>query len=73
MTGILSGKTALVTGGASGIGRATALALAREGASVAVADMTEAAAATTDLPGCRLLMWAEIWRHCCSGVPTFNL
>ena len=47
MTGILAGKSALVTGGASGIGRATALAMAREGARVAVADMTEASAAAT--------------------------
>ncbi len=45
MTGILSGKSALVTGGASGIGRATAIALAREGARVAVADRTEDSAA----------------------------
>ena len=36
MTGILSGKTALVTGASSGIGRATALALAQAGASVAL-------------------------------------
>jgi NAD(P)-dependent dehydrogenase (short-subunit alcohol dehydrogenase family) len=36
MTSELSGKTALVTGGTSGIGRATALALARLGARVAV-------------------------------------
>ena len=34
MTGILTGKTALVTGASSGIGRSTALALADAGASV---------------------------------------
>ncbi|MGH3246369.1 MAG: SDR family oxidoreductase [Trebonia sp.] len=36
MSGILSGKTALVTGASSGIGRSTALALAAAGARVAV-------------------------------------
>jgi len=47
MTRNLEGKIALVTGGASGIGRATALAFAREGARVAVADMLEDAAQRT--------------------------
>ena len=41
MAGLLEGKSGLITGGASGIGRATALAFAREGASVTVADIID--------------------------------
>lgn len=42
--GRLEGKVAIVTGGASGIGQATAFILAREGARVVVADFNEAGA-----------------------------
>ncbi len=44
MTGNLIGKVAFVSGAASGIGEASALVLAEEGASVAVADINLAAA-----------------------------
>jgi NAD(P)-dependent dehydrogenase (short-subunit alcohol dehydrogenase family) len=41
MHGLMQGKVALVTGAGSGIGRTAALAFAREGAKVAVADIAQ--------------------------------
>jgi NAD(P)-dependent dehydrogenase (short-subunit alcohol dehydrogenase family) len=47
MSGRLAGRTAIITGGGSGIGRTTALRFAEEGAAVAVLDLRAEAAAET--------------------------
>lgn len=47
--GQLSGKVAIITGGAGGIGRAYCLGFAREGAAVAVADLGDASATVAEI------------------------
>ena len=47
MSGNLKGKVVIITGGGSGIGRASALAFAREGARVSVADINASAGEET--------------------------
>lgn len=53
----LNGRTAIVTGAASGIGKATAQRLASEGANVVITDINDAAgtAVVADLTGQGLL------------------
>lgn len=45
MTGVLDGQVAVITGAGRGLGRAYALAYAREGARVVVNDLDAASAA----------------------------
>lgn len=47
MTGMVQDKVILVTGGSTGIGRATARILAREGATVVIADVQDEEGART--------------------------
>lgn len=56
-------KVAIVTGGAAGMGRATALAFAREGASVVVGDIDDAAGETL-VAEVREAGGQVVYRHC---------
>ena len=47
----LFGRVAIVTGGARGIGRAYCLGLAREGARVVSADLSDSSAVVTEIEG----------------------
>lgn len=60
MAGVFDGRTVLITGGGAGLGRAAAVRVAREGARVALVDVSEegltasASAVAGPRPGPRL-------------------
>lgn len=55
-TGLLSGKTAIITGAASGLGRATALAFGKQGASVICADLSSSSPSSSQTQGTHQLI-----------------
>ena len=67
MAGLLEGKISLVTGAASGIGRATSLVMAREGATVVVSDVNadgaeETLSAVKEMGGDGRFVYADVSR-----------
>ena len=67
MPGTLNDKIALVTGAGSGIGRATSLVLAREGATIVVSDVNadggeETLSAIKDMGGDGMFVHADVSR-----------
>ena len=63
----IKGKAGVITGGSSGIGRATAERLAKEGAAIVVADLDEAGGAETvkrieSAGGCAVFVKADVTR-----------
>ncbi len=60
MAGRLQGKTAFVTAGAAGIGRATAIAFAAEGADVVATDIDEAGLASLAKDGAARVMRLDV-------------
>jgi NAD(P)-dependent dehydrogenase (short-subunit alcohol dehydrogenase family) len=58
--GTLAGKVAVVTGGGSGIGAATARRLSREGAHVVVVDVASADTVAGELPGRAIAVTADV-------------